>query len=281
MTEASGWTCPACNDLVPTPYCARCGEGPLVERDLTFRGLAGNLVHALTSIDARVLRTTRRLLRHPGELTREWSIGVRKPYVAPFQLFLIANVIFFAIQSLTGEIVFSSPLDSHLHHQDWSELAQSLLAARLEAKHVSIETYAPVFDSAVALNAKSLIGLMAIPFTVLLPITFWRAHKPFMTHVAFALHLYAFLLLLFSAGMLVAKLSAAIGFGGLESPVVDNVLSVANFAACIGYVYCAIGPVYGASGKLRVLQALILSLAVAAIVLGYRFALFVITLYST
>ena len=281
MTEASRWTCPTCNDLVLTAFCARCGEEPLAQRDLTFRGLAANLVHALTSIDARVLRTTQRLLRHPGELTREWSIGVRKPYVAPFQLFLIANVIFFAVQSLTGEIVFSSPLDSHLHHQDWSELAQALLAGRLEAKHLSIEAFAPMFDSAVALNAKSLIGLMAIPFTTLLPLTFWLAHKPFMTHVAFALHLYTFLLLLFSAGMLVAKLCALIGFGGLESPIVDKALSAANLAACIWYLYCAIAPVYRAAGRLRVLQALVLSLAVAAIVLGYRFALFVITLYST
>jgi hypothetical protein len=47
-----------------------------------------------------------------------WTSGVRKPYVAPFQLFLIANVLFFAMQWLTGENVFSSSLDSHLHHQD-------------------------------------------------------------------------------------------------------------------------------------------------------------------
>jgi hypothetical protein len=279
--ETSRWNCPSCNDAVLTPFCARCGEEPLSQRDLTLRGLAENLVQALSSIDARVLRTTRRLLRQPGELTREWSIGVRKPYVAPFQLFLIANVIFFAVQSLTGEIVFSSPLDSHLHHQDWSELAQSLLAGRLEAKHLSIEAYAPMFDSAVALNAKSLIGLMAVPFTLLLPLAFWRAGRPFMTHVTFALHLYTFLLLLFSIGMLIAKLAALGGFGGLESFVVDKALTVANLTACIWYIYRAIGPVYAASGIPRMLQAIALSLAVAAIVLGYRFGLFIFTLYST
>jgi len=279
--DTSGWNCPTCRGFVLTPFCARCGEEPLVQRDLTIRGLAENLLHALTSIDARVLRTTRRLLRRPGQLTREWSIGIRKPYVAPFQLFLVANVIFFALQSLTGEIVLSSPLDSHLHHQDWSELAQSLLAARLDARHLSIGTYTSVFDSAVALNAKSLIGLMAIPFTLLLPVVFWRARRPFMTHVAFALHLYTFLLLLFSVGMLVARVFAWIGFGGLESAAVDDVLSIVNLAACSAYIYCAIGPVYAAAGQLRALQALILSLAVAVIFLGYRFALFVITLYTT
>jgi hypothetical protein len=64
-------------------------------------------------------------------------------------------------------------------------------------------------------------------------------------------------------------------------PRVDNVLSIANLAACTVYIYLATGPVYGASGKLRGVKAFLLALAVAAIVLGYRFVLFLITLYTT
>jgi hypothetical protein len=124
--------------------------------------------------------------------------------VAPFQLFLIANVIFFALQWLTSESVFSSSLDSHLHHQDWSNLAQSLLTKRLEASHRNLEQYAPVFDRAVVLNAKSLIFLMTLPFALLLPLAFLRERRPVMTHVAFSLHLYTFLLLLFCIALLAA-----------------------------------------------------------------------------
>jgi hypothetical protein len=206
---------------------------------------------------------------------------VRRAYVAPFQLFLIANVLFFALQWATGENVFSSSLDSHLHHQDWSDLAQSQLARRLEATQMSIEQYAPAFDRAVVINAKSLILLMTLPFALLLPLTFLRERRPFMTHVAFSLHLYTFLLLLFCVALLAAKLSAVLGFGGLDAPMVDNVLSVANLAACAAYIYLAIGPVYGATGTARTAKAVLLALAVAAIVIGYRFVLFFITLYAT
>ena len=107
---------------VKTPFCPRCGEEPLASRDLTLRGIVEKFLHVFASIDARAARSARLLLRRPGELTLAWIRGVRKPYVAPFQLFLIANVLFFALQSLTGENVFSSSLDSHLHHQDWSDL---------------------------------------------------------------------------------------------------------------------------------------------------------------
>src|SRR5262249_31931942 len=137
MPDVVTWNCPTCNVAVTTPFCAGCGEEPLPPRDLTLRGLAENVWHAITSIDARATRSAWTLLRHPGRLTVAWTTGVRKPYVAPFQLFLIANVIFFALQSLTGQNVFSSSLDSHLHHQDWSDLAQTLdrKSTRLNSSH--------------------------------------------------------------------------------------------------------------------------------------------------
>ena len=208
MAGKAPWTCPTCKVSLASPFCAQCGEEPLAPADLTVRGLAAKALHALTSIDARAARSARMLLQRPGELTLAWTRGIRKPYVAPFQLFLIANVLFFALQWLTGENVFSSSLDSHLHHQDWSELAQSLLAGRLEATHRSFEQYQAVFDRAVVLNAKSLILLMTVPFALLLPLAFLRERRPFMVHVVFSLHLYTFLLLVFCVALLAAKLSA-------------------------------------------------------------------------
>jgi hypothetical protein len=280
MLQTPRWTCPTCVELRVTAFCPRCGEEPLAPRDLTLRGFAEKLLHAFTSIDARAVRTARRLLLNPGQLTVAWTRGVRKPYVAPFQFFLIANVIFFATQSLTGETVFSSTLDSHLHHQDWSELAQSLVTERIAATRTDLKEFAPAFDRAVVLNAKSLIVLMTMPFALLLPGVFFREHRPFMFHVVFSLHLYTFLLLLFCLALLAAKASALLGIGGLESASVDNVISAANLAACMVYIYLAIGPAYGATGAPRALKAVVLAVAVAAIVVGYRFLLFVITLYA-
>jgi len=275
------WTCPTCRVTVTTPFCARCGEEPLPPRDLTLRGLAEKSLHAFTSIDARAARSAWKLLRHPGELTLAWVTGIRKLYVAPFQLFLIANVLFFATQWATKENVFSSSLDSHLHHQDWSELARSVLSRRLEQTHMTVAQYEPIFDRSVVLNAKSLVLLMTLPFALVLPLVFLRERRPFMTHVVFSLHLYTFLLLLFCVALMAAKASALLGFGGLAVPIVDDVLSVANLAACALYLYLAIGVVYGTTGVRRLAKTIALALVAGAIVIGYRFALFFITLYGT
>jgi len=42
-----------------------------------------------------------------------------------------------------------------MHGQDWSVLARQMVSSRLAHKHVTLEAYAPVFDHAVAMNARA------------------------------------------------------------------------------------------------------------------------------
>src|SRR5262245_30377198 len=153
---AQSWICPNCTVPVHTPFCPTCGEHPVGPRDLTLRGLLGQLWKALGGVDSRLVRSFRCLIHHPGALTAAYHQGQRKPYLGPFQLFLIANAVFFAVQSLTHTPILSSPLDSHLHTQDWSHLAQQLVSQRLQSSGLVLDRYAPLFDQAVTLHAKSL-----------------------------------------------------------------------------------------------------------------------------
>lgn len=275
------WTCPTCRGTVRTPFCPACGESPPSARDLTLAGLFHQLIQAVSAVDGRLLRSFRHLVTRPGALTVAYVQGRRLAYLGPFQLFLVANVLFFAMQSLTDTNVVSSTLDSHLHRQDWGPVAERLLARRLEAMHTTVELYAPVFDQAVVFYAKSLIILMILPFVAVLALLFHRTRQPFGAHVVFALHFHAFLLLLFCAWLLVAGLNVAAGGAGLNAAPMDNALTLANLGACATYLFIATGRVYGGSGALRALKALTLAVAVGGIVLGYRFSVFLITLYVT
>lgn len=112
MTQSEPWTCPSCNTAVSTPYCPGCGERLLRAHELTLRGLFDLLVRAFTSIDGRLIRSVGCLVSRPGFLTVAYLQGRRKPYVGPVALFLMANVLFFATESLTGGKVFTTPLDA-------------------------------------------------------------------------------------------------------------------------------------------------------------------------
>lgn len=250
-------------------------------RDLTLRGLLLQLFNAFSSIDGRLIRSFLCLVRRPGMLTVAYVRGQRIPYIGPLQLFLIANVLFFATQSVTHMNIFSSRLDSHLHNQDWSAMAQTLVNHRLETMQTSLDLYAPVFNRAAVLNAKSLIILMALFFALLPMILFHRDRQPFVAHVVFSFHLYAFLLLLFCVSMAIAAVEILFGGAGLNSARVDSILSIVNLAACAVYLYTATGTVYRARGAVRIVKVLALTLLAGGMVPGYRFVIFLITLYST
>ena len=279
--DAKSWTCPTCNSMLSTHYCPDCGESPPSPRDLTIVGLFHQLFHAFSSIDGRLMRSFRCLVTRPGALTVAYVQGRRLSYLGPFKLFLVANLLFFAMQSLTSTNIVSSTLDSHLHHQDWHALAQRLVAHRLETTQTTLELYAPIFDRAIVLHAKSFIILMVLPLAMLLPILFYRKRQPFVAHAVFSLHFYAFLLLLFSVSLAVVAIDVLLGGTGLTSMRMDNALSVINLAVCATYLYVALGTAYGARGALRVVKVLTLAVAVSGILLGYRLVLFLLTLYTT
>lgn len=280
MPDAA-WTCPTCARDVTTPYCPGCGERLLRERELTLRGFIDQLVQAFTSIDGRLIRSFRYLVTRPGFLTVAFLQGRRKPYLGPIQLFLLANVLFFAAESVTGGQIFTTPLQFHLNNQPWSSGAQRLVAQRLEDTHRTLESYAPVFDRAMALHARSLIIVMALAFALLPALVFRGSKRPPVTHGVFALHTYAYLLLLFSIATGIPAVDRLLGGAGFASEPLDHAISVVLLLACGIYLFASTATVYGASGASRVVKALMLTLGVATIVLGYRLVLLLVTLYTT
>ena len=122
---------------------------------------------------------------------------------------------------------------------------------------------------------------MALSFTLMPSIVFYRSRRPIFAHALFALHLYAFLLLLFCIALTVVGANLIFGGVGLESPSLDHALSILLALASAVYLYMAAGTVYGARGALRILQVALLAIAAACIVLGYRFSLLLITLHTT
>jgi hypothetical protein len=275
------WSCPGCHRAVSTEYCPACGEGRLRPRDLTLRGFADQAALVFVSVDGPLLRSYRYVATRPGFLTTAYLTGHRKPYQLPLQLFLVANVLFFALQSVVGAKVLSTSLQMHLHNQVWSSIAQQLVDARLAKTGTTLELYTPVFNQAVEVNAKAWIILMVVPLTLLLPAMFRRKRIPFVGHIVFSLHFYSFLLLLFCVALLVVGGNSLAGGPGLGSEAFDHGLSSAEVAICAVYLFAAIGAVYGERGVSRVLKTGLLITAVASIFLGYRFVVMLITLYTT
>jgi hypothetical protein len=281
MDTSEQWTCPTCILLATTPHCPACGERKPHPHELSLLGMGKQALEAFTSYDSRLLRTFRHLLFHPGSLTLCYLNGSRKPYLGPFALFLLTNLLFVALESLSGSNAFASPLDRHLNEQPWSHYAQQLVDRHLADEGTTMHAYAPVFDQAVAANAKSFIVVMVLPLALLSALVFAGNRLPFATHLTYSLHFHAFMLIVISCSLLIAWLDTLIGGPGLRSQLVDNSLAVFLLLVCALYLYLSAGTVYQTRGWMRTVKAIVLVLAAAGIFLGYRFLLLLFTLYTT
>ena len=212
-----------------TSFCPSCGEIKPADRPITLAEVSKQFFQAFTSVDGRFIRSVRYLVARPGVLTTAYMQGRHVLYLGPVQLFLAANVLFFAVQSLTGTNIVSSPLHSHLHVQDWSSVAQGVVDRRLVEKNISLAAYAPLFDQAVIFYGKLLIALMVLPFTFLVYLSAIGQRRSFATHIVFSLHFYTFLLLLFCVSLVAAEVNVLFGGARIEfsrdGPVTDPVQS--------------------------------------------------------
>jgi hypothetical protein len=282
MASSLLWTCPTCQHEVGSAFCPSCGEKSLQPKDLSVRSLLAQAVATFTSVDGKVIRTFRALLFKPGSLTFAFLIGKRKAFVAALPLFLLANVLFFATQSISPIKIFSSSLESHLQLQDWKEFAQDLVQRKLASDGEAQAAYAARFDRAVALNAKSLVILMTLPLLAVLPVLFRRARRPYVFHAVFALHIYAFNLVLLSALLLSTAALSALGSADFaRSAFADHALFAIYLLGNVAYLFPATRVAYGSSGWGLLSKSVVLTLIAAVSVVGYRFVLFLITLYAT
>jgi hypothetical protein len=275
------WKCPSCECRRTARFCSSCGEERLRPTDLTIPDVVAQLARNVSEIDGRLLRSFRTILVAPGALTAAHIKGQRRSYLGPLALFFVANALFVLLQSLTGEHVLSSPLASHLHQQDWSDLARTMVDQRLRTQDRSLAEYSVDFNEAATFNAKALMVLMVLAFAPCALALFSRPHRPAGAHVVFALHVYAFVMVLLCGALLLAQAQESLGGRGLASPTLDKSLTVFNLVCCALYIHAALGPAYGETGASRVAKACVLALVVGGLFVAYRFAIFVITLYST
>ena len=280
--------CPTCREERDTRFCGGCGEKQLDDQDLTIAGLVGHALESLTNVDGRVFRSVRDLVIRPGALTAAYMRGQRRPYFAPFQLFLVTNVLFFVVQSALGFQVLSNDLGSHIGtwkgsgRQFYGAIARPIAERRLATTGRTIEQYTDVFNHAVRVNAKGLVVAMVPLVGLVLLASFPRARYPMTTAIVLALHFLAFFLLLETlmmpllgvpAGMLLSALSV----GWLWDPLLSAVL----MAICTAWIYKASRVVYGASAKSAALKAAGIAVLFIPVIVCYRFIVFLVTLFTT
>ncbi len=127
---------------------------------LTLRHFFEQLVEVFTHADNRFFRSFKLLITRPGFLTNEYMNGRRKPYLQPVQLFLVANLLFFFVQTFSVLQPLTTALWLHTHNMPYQERAQKIVDEEIARQHLTLEEYSSRFNAKEETESKAWVIVM-------------------------------------------------------------------------------------------------------------------------
>jgi hypothetical protein len=261
--------CLNCATNVQLEYCPECGQRE-IDPDPTLREFAHELAEEFLHWDGKLVTTFRALLLKPGLLTQEYLGGRRVRYISPLRLYLSCSLLFFfasalVVQSPHAEIAgrgartqvgaisigatdnaaIIASLDTLAIHGRW--------VGRVWGKHfgTAMRTTGQLASDVASAIPKTMFVLVPL-FATLVMMVFRRSRRRFPQHLAFALHVHAFLFLALTLMLLRHATSAT----WVQVPIV-----VLCLGAVTVYLVRAVSAVYEVSTGAAIARSAIVSTA--------------------
>lgn len=187
--------CKNCNNEINGKYCSQCGEKIIDDSDLTIKSIIGQAIGSITNFDSKLFKTLKLLFFYPGKLTSKFVEGVRVPYMKPFQIFVISNIIFFIF--LAEVDLFRTP-SKWFFVEDFDGIKVMEKVRQICGKSGLEETeIAFKYDKKSSDLAKGLIVFL-IPFIAIIGKLLNPSREiVFGKHIVFSTHYFSFVLLMF------------------------------------------------------------------------------------
>jgi hypothetical protein len=285
MSSPASAICPNCGASLTGAYCAACGEKRFDHHSLSLAHFLEHAFEAFVHFDGAIIRTLKALVLRPGQLTADYVQGRRKPYLAPVQFFLLMNVIYFAATALNGWNTLNTNLVTHVTWTEHKPIARRMVREKLAATKQTFAEYQRKFDARGGVQAKSLVIAMVPLFALFCAGLQFHRRGYLVEHLVFSLHFYTFLLLFLSVStsittLVLSRMNAA-GWRP-DDVAIDNVTSTISLWCVLAYLYFALRRTNVAERwYVSALQSLVLTVAFMAVLMAFRFGLFLATFYTT
>jgi hypothetical protein len=292
MSQHNTIHCPSCHTLLAKNYCPACGEKKHSDHDLTVKHFVEESLEGFTHFDGKFFRTVKLILFHPGQLTQYFEAGKRVPYMKPFQLFLVSNLLFFLVAH--GPNLFATPLSSFYNYSDYTrygtktaidfkvgEMALKNSGNKTAAsKKVATIELAKMFNEKMVTQSKLFI-ILFIPLLALGFAVFYYRKKSFMAlHLVFATHFFSFILLYFIIYFFLVEIPQFYFFKGGNNNIYDNIFGFSSLLVFIAYLFFAIKRFYHSRVVWNIISSVFIAGFFLVILNAYRLFLFYKIIHS-
>jgi len=276
--------CPSCGHSMELRFCPNCGEKKIDRHDFSLKHFISETLEGFTHFDNKFFRTIKWLIVKPGFLSREFVEGKRIGYMKPLQLFIVCNLIFFAI--MVGGNPFMTSLKNFYNYNpvDFLKINQSYLRQKADSKllklKVSFSEYEEIFDAKMRTESKAFLFILIPAIAIFFQLLLIRTRRYFTEHLIFSTHFLSFILVYFIAVFLFISLPLNLLTQINYSSAYDSI--ILWLTAAIIFVYLLFGSrrFYNLSWLSAITIACIMPLYFLYIVELYRLILFLKIIYS-
>jgi hypothetical protein len=255
--------CRNCGAELSGEFCVACGQRA-IDPDPTLREFLHELAEEFLHWDGKLATTFRLLVTKPGALTNEYLAGRRIRYISPLRIYLTCSVLFFFIGALVPKPPIVVRTGSGVQTQvgpitiGQTDSTQAIAALDTLARHGrwvgrvwgthfgNALRHRAELSRAVTAAIPKMMFVMVPLFAALVALVFRSRHQRYPQHLAFGLHVHAFLFLALTV-MLARRLTTIV-------PVIAAV-QLAVLGAIAVYFVKAIRVVYGGSRRAAAARA--------------------------
>jgi hypothetical protein len=244
-------------------FCGACGQRAS-DPDPRLREFLHEIAEQFLQWDGRLATTFRLLVTRPGELTTEYVAGRRIRYLSPLRVYLTCSVLFFfasalvprpALVMVQGGAGQTQTVPTGLGESDSAETVAALEAAAKQDRSVGgvwgahfseAMKHPATLTNSITANIPRTMFVMVPLFAALVALVTRWGRRRYPQHLAFALHVHAFLYLALTL-MLAGRLTT--------NAAMQAMIELPATAIVAIYFTRALGHVYGGSRRAVILGA--------------------------
>lgn len=282
LTETTSMhVCKNCSNQFEGKYCNQCGEKVIHHHDRSILHFLEGVFHIITHADAKLFRNLRLMLLKPGFVSKNFIEGIRQPYLKPIPMFFVGNLIYFLFPVFE---TFTTSLASQRQFQPYSEMVQTIVDKKVEAKGITLEALEEKYNAKTSSLSKLMLILFVPALAVVFSILNFKKSRYFADHLLISLEFMTYMIFYNTVilGFLIYGVSIITNWIGWDlTYIFNNELALVlplTILSCLYFLVRAERIFYDQRWVWAVVKSVVILASIFYILTGYRFVLFHVTI---
>ena len=222
MSEINIHKCQNCGNEIESDYCSSCGQ-VYESRIKPFSSLIRDFFGDIFALDSRTAITIKKLIFHPGFLTKEYLIGKRVQYVPPTRLYVLLSLLLLFLISINNSQDSTQLMiyPGFIEWYDGGEWAGNIgtITSYVKKSVIPVETD---FMTTISRLAFILLPLIALIYKIMF------FSKYYIEHVMHAIHIMSFIFFMFIIYEII-ELLPLVTIGQITIPFPDKITTMKTY----------------------------------------------------